>query len=60
VKKWGGVYHVISADDIQIHISKSKSPAEQPELSSKAKKLMHRFTEEEVEAKMDDAESETN
>ncbi len=48
---------MIYADNVQIHISKSKSPGERPELSSNAKKLMHRFTEEEVEAKMDDAES---
>ncbi|KAJ9157354.1 hypothetical protein NKR23_g787 [Pleurostoma richardsiae] len=39
-----------------IHISKADSPEEDPKLSSKALKLMHRFTPEEVEAKMDAAE----
>ncbi|CAI4216420.1 unnamed protein product [Parascedosporium putredinis] len=35
-----------------IHISKSSAPQEDPTLASKAAKLMHRFTEEEVAAKM--------
>ncbi|GAB1311084.1 Glutaredoxin-like protein (Fragment) [Madurella fahalii] len=39
-----------------IHISKAQSPEEDPGLSSKAIKLMHRFTADEVEAKMDAAE----
>jgi hypothetical protein len=40
----------------QIHVSKAASPPEDPKLSSQAKKLMHRFTVEEVLAKMDEAE----
>ncbi|KAL2146658.1 hypothetical protein VTI28DRAFT_2808 [Corynascus sepedonium] len=36
-----------------IHISKANSPEEDASLSSKAVKLMHRFTVEEVIAKMD-------
>jgi len=40
----------------QIHISKAQSPEEDPNLSSKAIKLMHRFTPEEVLAKMDAVE----
>lgn len=40
----------------QIHISKNTGPKEDPELSSKAVKLMHRFTAEQVNAKMDEVE----
>ncbi|KAI5865199.1 hypothetical protein GGS23DRAFT_413954 [Durotheca rogersii] len=36
-----------------IHISKSSAGDENPEFASRAIKLMHRFTTEEVEAKMD-------
>ncbi|EOO02084.1 putative glutaredoxin domain-containing protein [Phaeoacremonium minimum UCRPA7] len=39
-----------------IHISKAKAPEEEPKLASQALKLMHRFTPEEVKAKMDAAE----
>jgi hypothetical protein len=40
----------------QIHISKAKTSAEDPALSGKAVKLMHRFTSEDVQAKMDAVE----
>ncbi len=40
----------------QIHISKSTAPEEDPKIASKAAKLMHRFTAEEVGAKMDAVE----
>jgi hypothetical protein len=46
--------HVLNR--LQIHISKAQSPDEEPKLSSKAVKLMHRFKPEEVMAKMDDVE----
>ncbi|KAI0172183.1 hypothetical protein GGR52DRAFT_457912 [Hypoxylon sp. FL1284] len=36
-----------------IHISKSSMPMEHPQYASKAVKLMHRFTPDEVKAKMD-------
>jgi len=39
-----------------IHISKADDLEENPDLSGKAKKLMHRFTAEEVHKKMDQAE----
>jgi hypothetical protein len=41
----------------QIHISKAAAAEEQVTLASKAVKLMHRFTPEQVQAKMDEAES---
>jgi hypothetical protein len=41
----------------QIHIAKSSAPKEDVSTASKALKLMHRFTPEQVEAKMDQAES---
>ncbi|CAH0019475.1 unnamed protein product [Clonostachys rhizophaga] len=41
----------------QIHISKSSSPSEDVTTASKAVKLMHRFTPEQVRAKMDEVES---
>ncbi|CAG9939234.1 unnamed protein product [Clonostachys rosea f. rosea IK726] len=41
----------------QIHISKSTSPSEDVTTASKAVKLMHRFTPEQVQAKMDEVES---
>lgn len=56
-EKGDGVNHVMCVDLIQIHVSNSKKPEEVPELSAKANKLMHRFTEEEVKAKMDAAEA---
>ncbi|KAK2611084.1 hypothetical protein N8I77_004460 [Diaporthe amygdali] len=39
-----------------IHVSKSDAPEEDPKLASKALKLMHRFTPEQVKATMDKAE----
>ncbi|PSR92402.1 hypothetical protein BD289DRAFT_364577 [Coniella lustricola] len=39
-----------------IHISKADKPAEEPKLASQALKLMHRFTVEQITAKMDEAE----
>ncbi|KAI1450593.1 hypothetical protein F5Y02DRAFT_413315 [Annulohypoxylon stygium] len=36
-----------------IHISKSSAPEEHPQSASKAVKLMHRFTIDQVKAKMD-------
>ncbi|KAJ4414743.1 hypothetical protein N0V82_007735 [Gnomoniopsis sp. IMI 355080] len=39
-----------------IHISKASSPEEDPKLVSQALKLMHRFTPEQVKAKMDEVE----
>lgn len=41
-----------------IHVSSSTTGEESPELASKAKKLMHRFTAEQVTAKMDEVEKE--
>ncbi|KAL1840647.1 hypothetical protein VTJ49DRAFT_255 [Mycothermus thermophilus] len=52
-KGWRDLYDF---DVPVIHVSKVTAPAEDPKLSSKAAKLMHRFTVEEVLAKMDDAE----
>ncbi len=40
----------------KIHISKAQSPEEDPKLSSKAARLMHRLTVDEVMAKMDAVE----
>lgn len=40
----------------QIHVSKSGSLEEDPKLASKALKLMHRFTPDQVKAMMDKAE----
>lgn len=37
----------------QIHVRSSTEVEETPELAAKAIKLMHRFTEDEVKAKMD-------
>lgn len=44
------------ADFSQIHVSNASSPEEDPELSGKAKKLMHRFSAEEVQKKMNDTD----
>lgn len=41
----------------QIHIAKTSSPKEDVSTASKAVKLMHRFTPDEVESKMNQAES---
>ncbi|KAK4190504.1 hypothetical protein QBC35DRAFT_70215 [Podospora australis] len=49
-KPWRDLYDF---DVPVIHISKVQQPEEDPKLSSEAVKLMHRFTVEEVEAKMD-------
>lgn len=38
--------------NLQIHVSKSSAPEEDPSVASRAAKLMHRFTEDEVESKM--------
>jgi len=52
-KSWRDMYDF---DVPVIHISKSQQPEEDPKLSSKAVKLMHRFTPEQVQAKMDEVE----
>ncbi|ROW11165.1 hypothetical protein VMCG_00991 [Cytospora schulzeri] len=41
-----------------IHINKVGAPEEDPQFASKARKLMHRFTPEQVKAQMDEAEKE--
>jgi hypothetical protein len=40
----------------QVHISASTAQEENPSMAGTAAKLMHRFTEQEVQAKMDIAE----
>ncbi|KAI0423335.1 hypothetical protein F5X98DRAFT_369342 [Xylaria grammica] len=40
----------------QVHISKSSAPEEQPQTASEAVRLMHRFTADQVKAKMDEIE----
>ncbi|KAL2165623.1 hypothetical protein VTG60DRAFT_4244 [Thermothelomyces hinnuleus] len=52
-KNWRDLYDF---DVPVIHISRASSPEEDPRLASKAVKLMHRFTAEEVMAKMDSVE----
>ena len=47
----------VKTDASQIHVAKSVAPEEDPELSGKAKKLMHRFTTEAVLKKMEEVES---
>lgn len=49
-----------SVDINQIHVSSSKKGDEVPEMASKAHKLMHRFTDDEIKAKMDAAEVESS
>ena len=44
----------------QIHINLSKMGEEQPAMSAKAKKLMHRFDPDQVQAKMDVVEAEAS
>ncbi|KAI2628306.1 hypothetical protein GGS21DRAFT_527310 [Xylaria nigripes] len=39
-----------------IHISKSSAPEERPQTVSEAVRLMHRFTMDQVQAKMDEVE----
>jgi hypothetical protein len=48
---------IFDVDFKQIHINSSKKGEELPKLASKAKKLMHRFSPEEVKAQMDAVES---
>ncbi|SPN96738.1 uncharacterized protein DNG_00258 [Cephalotrichum gorgonifer] len=48
-KGWKDLYDF---DVPVIHVSKSSAPEEVPGAASRAVKLMHRFTEDEVEAKM--------
>ncbi|KAL2130313.1 hypothetical protein VTI74DRAFT_6639 [Chaetomium olivicolor] len=52
-KAWRDLYEF---DVPVIHISKAQASEEDPKLSSKAAKLMHRFTVEEVMSKMDAVE----
>ncbi|AEO65891.1 6866d684-6e40-44af-abf5-0e75b70bd8c8 [Thermothielavioides terrestris] len=52
-REWRNLYEF---DVPVIHISKAQSPEEDPKLSSQATKLMHRFTVEEVMARMDSVE----
>ncbi|KAK7228598.1 hypothetical protein V2G26_000768 [Clonostachys chloroleuca] len=52
--KWRDLYDF---DVPVIHISKSSSPSEDVTTASKAVKLMHRFTPEQVQTKMDEVES---
>jgi hypothetical protein len=51
--KWRDLYDF---DVPVIHIAKSSSPSEDVSTASKATKLMHRFTPEQVEAKMNEVE----
>ncbi|KFY97606.1 hypothetical protein V500_01984 [Pseudogymnoascus sp. VKM F-4518 (FW-2643)] len=51
---WRNLYEF---DTPVIHVSNASSPEEDPELSGKAKKLMHRFSAEEVQKKMNDTEA---
>lgn len=46
-----------SLTPVQIHVSKAGSVEEDPKLATKALKLMHRFTPEQVKAMMDKAEN---
>ncbi|KAI0022435.1 hypothetical protein F4780DRAFT_777806 [Xylariomycetidae sp. FL0641] len=41
-----------------IHISKSSAPEETPQAASKAVRIMHRFSEDQVKEKMDAVEKE--
>ncbi|KAJ4295882.1 hypothetical protein N0V88_004584 [Collariella sp. IMI 366227] len=52
-KAWRDLYDF---DVPVIHISKTQAPEEDPKLSSKAVKLMHRFTVNEVISKMESVE----
>jgi len=53
-KGWRDLYEF---DTPVIHISSSKNPEELPELSSQARKLMHRFSAEQVTGQMDAVEA---
>lgn len=48
--RWRDLYEF---DVPVIHVSKSSSPEEHPQSASQAVKLMHRFTADQVKAKMD-------
>ncbi|KAI1386740.1 uncharacterized protein F4822DRAFT_325411 [Hypoxylon trugodes] len=48
--RWRDLYEF---DVPVIHINKSSAPEEHPQSASKAIKLMHRFTPDQVQAKMD-------
>jgi hypothetical protein len=50
----------LKSNIMKIHVSSSTKNQEVPELVSEAKKLMHRFTTEEVMAKMDEVEKENH
>ncbi|KAF3769120.1 glutaredoxin 2 [Cryphonectria parasitica EP155] len=52
-KTWRELYDF---DVPVIHISRASQPEEDPKLASKALKLMHRLTPDQVKAKMDEAE----
>ncbi|QSZ28941.1 hypothetical protein DSL72_003448 [Monilinia vaccinii-corymbosi] len=56
-KHWKDLYEF---DTPVIHVSRGDAGEEQSELASKARKLMHRFTEEEVKAKMDEVEGKSS
>ncbi|KAI1505256.1 hypothetical protein F5X99DRAFT_405149 [Biscogniauxia marginata] len=53
VPRWRDLYEF---DVPVIHINKSSAPEEHPQAASKAVKLMHRFTTDQVRAKMDAVE----
>ncbi|KAH8881260.1 hypothetical protein GQ53DRAFT_832601 [Thozetella sp. PMI_491] len=53
-KAWRDLYDF---DVPVIHISKAQAPDEEPALCGRAVKLMHRFTPDEVKAKMDVVET---
>ncbi|KAK8048609.1 glutaredoxin domain-containing protein [Apiospora phragmitis] len=53
IPRWRDLYEF---DVPVIHVSKATAPKEDPKSASKALKLMHRLTAEEVQAKMDAAE----
>ena len=52
------IYHeeTRSAHQSKIHISKLDAPEEDASLASKAVKLMHRFSPEAIQSKMDEVE----
>ncbi|KAI0151862.1 hypothetical protein GGR57DRAFT_174188 [Xylariaceae sp. FL1272] len=51
--KWRDLYEF---DVPVIHVNKSSAPEEQPDTVSRDSRLMHRFTVEQVNAKMDEAQ----
>ncbi|KAH6660259.1 hypothetical protein BKA67DRAFT_653454 [Truncatella angustata] len=57
IPRWRDLYEF---DVPVIHIAKATAPEEQPQLSSKAVKLMHRFTVDEVQTKMNVVEKGQN